>query len=92
MAEKRWAGRAVGRVQGVGFRAFVEQTARKAGFTGWVKNMPDGSVVMEAQGEEALFSEFEKRIRAGNEWIRVEHMFFEHQKNTEGETDFEIRK
>ena len=33
-----------GRVQGVGFRAFVEHAALKAGLEGWVRNRRDGSV------------------------------------------------
>lgn len=46
---KRFFARACGRVQGVGFRYFVQQTAKKYELTGWVKNMPDGSVAMEVQ-------------------------------------------
>ncbi|HUT38109.1 MAG TPA: acylphosphatase [Methanoregula sp.] len=44
-----------GRVQGVGYRYFVTDCARKAGLSGFVKNMPDGSVLMVAEGgQEAL--------------------------------------
>ena len=46
----RKAGRAKGRVQQVGFRVFVRNSARDCGVTGWVKNMSDGSVTMELQG------------------------------------------
>lgn len=49
----RYYGRAVGRVQGVGFRFFVQQNAVELGLTGWVRNMDDGSVTMEMQGQEA---------------------------------------
>ena len=92
MATVRHAGRFMGKVQGVGFRVFVQSVAADLGFTGWVKNMPDGSVVMEAQGEEARFGELKERILAGNGFCKVEHMAFDFCKNVEGETGFEVRK
>jgi len=41
-----------GRVQGVFFRASTQREARRLGLTGWVKNRPDGSVEVLAEGEE----------------------------------------
>jgi acylphosphatase len=41
-----------GRVQGVGFRAFVEREARTRGLRGWVRNRSDGSVEAVFAGEE----------------------------------------
>ena len=61
MKTVRHGGRFMGRVQGVGFRVFVQNVAQELGFTGWVKNMADGSVVMEAQGDEARFGELRRR-------------------------------
>ena len=40
----------VGRVQGVGFRATVQALAVQRALSGWVRNEPDGSVTLEAQG------------------------------------------
>ncbi len=40
-----------GRVQGVGYRAFVHRTAREIGLTGIVKNQQDGTVYIEAEGD-----------------------------------------
>jgi acylphosphatase len=47
-----------GRVQGVGFRFTCQRVAENHGITGWVKNMPDGSVRLVAQGDENSIKEF----------------------------------
>lgn len=41
-----------GRVQGVGFRWRASQIGEMLGLTGWVRNLEDGSVEMEAEGPE----------------------------------------
>lgn len=44
--------RVSGRVQGVGFRAYAREEARRVGVTGWVRNLSDGSVELFIQGTE----------------------------------------
>ena len=92
MKTVRHAGRCMGKVQGVGFRVFVQSVAQELGFTGWVRNMPDGSVVLEAQGDEGRFGTFKERLQEGNDFCKVEHMAFDFRKNVEGEAGFEIRR
>ena len=44
--------RVTGRVQGVSFRWYTQQRARELGVTGWVRNEPDGTVLLHAEGED----------------------------------------
>lgn len=46
-----------GRVQGVGFRYYAVQKANQLGLIGWVKNLYDGSVEMEVEGQEELIDQ-----------------------------------
>ncbi|SFJ98529.1 acylphosphatase [Halobacillus dabanensis] len=54
-----------GRVQGVGFRAATKQIADQIGVNGWVKNQPDGTVLIEAEGKHEKMDEFIKQIDHG---------------------------
>jgi acylphosphatase len=63
--------RVEGRVQGVGFRAFVLRQARRLGLDGWVRNETDGAVAVEAEGEAATLEAFEGRLREGPPAARV---------------------
>lgn len=47
-----------GRVQGVGFRATTKHIANQFAVTGWVRNEPDGSVRLVAEGERAELDRF----------------------------------
>lgn len=62
----------VGRVQGVGFRRFVQRSAERAGVSGWVGNRPDGSVACEAEGETAAIEQFLQAVQKGPALARVE--------------------
>ena len=87
----RKAGRAVGRVQGVGFRFFVQSNAKAMGLTGWVKNMSDGSVTMELQGEPQTVDRLIAKIKRGNDWIKVTNFESSDLPVVEGENKFAIR-
>ena len=55
-----------GRVQGVGFRYRAEKSASLYDINGWIKNNIDGSVEMEAQGEEENIDKMLELIKKGN--------------------------
>jgi acylphosphatase len=54
-----------GDVQGVGFRAFVEQTAFQLGLQGWVRNRWDGSVEVLVEGEKDLLEKMLAALKRG---------------------------
>jgi acylphosphatase len=54
-----------GRVQMVGFRFFTQRLAQRLGIHGWVRNMPDGSVEVEAVGDSGAIDEFLRELHAG---------------------------
>ena len=61
-----------GRVQGVGFRAFVTAEARVRGLRGWVRNRRDGSVEALAIGEPDMVAALVEHCRRGPPAARVE--------------------
>jgi len=61
-----------GRVQGVGYRWFVEDEARVLGVAGWVRNNLDGSVEVLAIGSEQQLAALRARLQAGPRAARVD--------------------
>ena len=60
-----------GRVQGVGFRWFVVDAARRLELAGWVRNLDDGSVEIHAAGAEHALKELEALISKGPPGARI---------------------
>jgi acylphosphatase len=60
-----------GRVQGVGFRAWTYSRARELGVTGSVRNRPDGSVEVEAEGSAEALANFRVALEKGPPGSRV---------------------
>jgi acylphosphatase len=61
-----------GRVQGVGFRWFVEREAHTLGIAGWVRNNPDSSVEVLAMGSGEQLAALRSRLQAGPRAARVD--------------------
>jgi acylphosphatase len=61
-----------GLVQGVGFRWFVRERARRLGLAGFVRNMPDGSVEVLASGDPGQLDLLRKELRRGPTGANVE--------------------
>lgn len=58
-------------MQGVGFRHWTARTALSLGLTGWVRNLPDGSVEVQAQGERESLEKMAVWLRRGPSSARV---------------------
>jgi len=58
---------AKGRVQGVGYRNFVASCAHATGVHGYVRNMPDGSVMMAGENSRTSLEDFTRMVRALDE-------------------------
>lgn len=54
-----------GVVQGVGFRYYTEKEAKRLSLSGWVRNLHDGSVEIEAEGDEKRVLEFMEWVHQG---------------------------
>jgi acylphosphatase len=79
-----------GRVQGVGFRRAARDQARYMGIKGFVRNMPNGSVYIEAEGEDDAIALFVRWCRQGPPYGNVEEVNTE-VSNWQGFSTFETR-
>ena len=64
-----------GRVQGVGFRYFTQDTALREGVTGWVRNLPDGRVEALIEGDADAVTRVERAVRKGPRGARVDRVY-----------------
>lgn len=80
-----------GRVQGVGFRYFTQDAARREGLHGFVRNNDDGTVEAVAEGESAALERFERALRRGPSRSRVEQVMIDDVEPGVPQAGFEIR-
>jgi acylphosphatase len=74
MERLRVRARVRGLVQGVGFRAATQREASRLGLVGWVRNLPDGRVELEAEGLDARVGELIAWCSRGPAGADVEHV------------------
>ena len=80
-----------GRVQGVGFRFFTEDTALREGVSGFVRNLPDGRVEAEVEGDIAAVARVEQALWNGPPGARVDHVEVEPIPPTGRASGFRVR-
>lgn len=79
-----------GRVQGINFRWYARRQARKLKINGYVKNLPDGSVLIEAEGEPVRLDELTAWCKKGPWFAKVERVEVV-EREIFGYTEFEIK-
>jgi acylphosphatase len=80
-----------GRVQGVSFRATTASQARQLGVVGWVRNLSDGSVELEAQGADDRIAALLAWCEHGPPAARVDRVDVRELDATTGESAFAVR-
>ncbi len=81
-----------GRVQGVGFRWFVQREASELNLRGWVRNTEDGDVEVVAAGDSEDLTDLRTSLKRGPRGARVDHVVEHHLQDSEveGLTSFQI--
>jgi acylphosphatase len=82
----------VGRVQRVGFRYAAREAASECGVAGWVRNLPDGSVEIVAQGPVEAVTRMTAWAERGPRHARVERVERAKEAPETGASGFEIRR
>lgn len=80
-----------GVVQGVGFRFWTLRKAQDYGLSGYVANLPDGSVEVKAEGERGLIESFLADLKVGPSYSHVSDLNLEWYEPPRGFENFSIR-
>jgi len=80
-----------GDVQGVSYRYFAKDIAKKMGLTGWTENQIDGSVLLVIEGDEDRVDEFIAWCKEGSPLATVENMEVTEEKYTGEFKDFQVK-
>ncbi len=80
-----------GRVQGVFFRAWVSENARRLGLKGWVRNRLDGRVEAVFEGSAETVGKMVELCHDGPAHARVDKVLDDYSESAEGYTSFEVK-
>jgi acylphosphatase len=80
-----------GLVQGVGFRWFIARNAKDLGLSGYARNLYDGNVEIEAEGDRSLLEELISQAKVGPRSAQVRNLRIEWKSPTHTFTHFEIK-
>ncbi len=86
-----FTGTVTGRVQGVGFRYFVARAARDLGLSGYVRNLPDGTVEVAASGGRAGLETLAVLLEEGPPGAVVESVNLDWSSPPDAEGQFDVR-
>jgi len=81
-----------GQVQGVNFRSSTKVEADALYLTGWVRNLPDGSVEVVMEGPKGAAQQLIAWCQHGPVWARVDDLTVEWQAARGGFSEFKIRR
>jgi acylphosphatase len=79
-----------GIVQGVGFRYFVYNNAVNLGLKGYVKNLYDGAVEIDVEGDRSLIEELIKEVKVGPRFAHITNMITNWQEANKHYKNFEV--
>ena len=79
-----------GRVQGVGYRAFAIRSAAALGLVGFVRNLPDGTVEVYAEGAKESLEQLKGRLQEGPRWAAVNRVTVEERAATGRYASFSV--
>ncbi len=80
-----------GRVQGVNFRRYTQQTAQGLGVSGWVRNRPDGAVEGCFEGEASAVDALVAWCKEGPSYARVDRLELQEEPFASEFNEFQVR-